>query len=178
MAPRIRIPAHVAGYSLALIPGIAYAYYWKENHLSDEDLEEKLKENYASKIQGSKEKKQDMVKFFEAMKNQNDPDQEQKMQQVLYGGKGDIKRHYAVDEKLYGTEEGAKLAEEAKKQKEVPAKKKKKRKKQRTSSDSNDEQAREQSVSDRSTTKHVATGILALGVLGGLSFIIGGRKSQ
>lgn len=138
-----------------------------------------MKENYASKIQGSKEKKQDMVKFFESMKNHNDPEQEKKMRQVLYGGKGDIKRHYAVDEKLYGTEEGAKLAEEAKKEKELPTKRRK-RKKQRKSSDSKDEEAKEKklSVSSTSTTKHLVSGMLALGVLGGVSFIIGGKKSK
>jgi hypothetical protein len=140
-----------------------------------------LKENYASKIQGSKEKKQDMVKFFESMKNHNDPDQEKKMRQVLYGGKGDIKRHYAVDEKLYGTEEGAKLAEEAKKEKEFPTKRKK-RKKQRKSSatkdDDDEAKEKELSVLGRSTTKHVVSGMLALGVLGGVSFIIGGKKSK
>ena len=48
-----------------------------------------------------------MVQFFSAMKDK-DPDQEQKMQQVLNGGRGDKKRHYAVDEALYGTEEGVK----------------------------------------------------------------------
>lgn len=42
-----------------------------------------------------------MVKFFQAMKESN-PEHEQKMMQVLHGGKGDMKRHYAVDNELYG----------------------------------------------------------------------------
>jgi hypothetical protein len=125
-----------------------------------------------------------MVKFFEAMKNQNDPEQEQKMRQVLYGGRGDIKRHYAVDEKLYGTEEGAKLAEEAQRKTEVAVKMKQKKKQRKTSDSNKDEieakrtSTSEDTISDRSAIKNVATGMLAIGVLGGLSLLIGGKRSQ
>ena len=80
-----------------------------------------------------------MVKFFQAMKDPNDhPEQDKKMMQVLHGGRGDIKRHYAVDEKLYGTEEGVVKKKEAEevllqdvgeKQKKKLKKKKRKRKK-------------------------------------------------
>eukprot|EP01083_Nonionella_stella_P298199 1012436_1 len=108
MAPRIRIPAHVFGYSLATVPAIAYAMYWKRNHKSDEEFEKMLLESSRNKslIDGSRDKKQNMVSFFDAMKD-GDPEQEARMSQVLYGGKGDIKRHHAVDKSLYGTEEGA-----------------------------------------------------------------------
>jgi hypothetical protein len=96
---------------------VSIAMYWKRNHKSDQELEEILKENYSTKIQGNRDKKEQMVKFFAAMKDPSaNPEQEKKMQEVLYGGKGDIKRHYAVDEKLYGTQEGVetrrKIAEE------------------------------------------------------------------
>eukprot|EP00554_Chaetoceros_debilis_P012338 CAMPEP_0194117680 /NCGR_PEP_ID=MMETSP0150-20130528/32331_1 /TAXON_ID=122233 /ORGANISM="Chaetoceros debilis, Strain MM31A-1" /LENGTH=168 /DNA_ID=CAMNT_0038808799 /DNA_START=53 /DNA_END=556 /DNA_ORIENTATION=+ len=108
MAPRIRIPAHVFGYTLATVPAIAYAMYWKKNHKSDEEFEKMLLESSRNKslIDGSRDKKQNMVSFFDAMKD-GDPEQEARMNQVLYGGKGDIKRHYAIDKSLYGTEEGA-----------------------------------------------------------------------
>ncbi len=90
------------------------AMYWQKNHKSDEDLEKILEENTANKalIQNSRDKKQDMVNFFESMKN-SDTTQESKMREVLYGGRSDMKRHYRVDESLYGTEEGARLAKEA-----------------------------------------------------------------
>lgn len=102
---------------------VSTAMYWKRNHKSDQELEEILKENYSTKIQGNRDKKEQMVKFFAAMKDPSaNPEQEKKMQEVLYGGKGDIKRHYAVDEKLYGTQEGVetrrKIAEEEQKMKQ------------------------------------------------------------
>ena len=82
------------------------------------------------------DKKDDMVKFFAAMKDpSSNPDQEKKMREVLYGGRGEKKRHYAVDENLYGTLEGVekrKMAEEEQEQKQKLKnidKKKKKRKK-------------------------------------------------
>lgn len=78
------------------------------------------------------DKKQNMVSFFDAMKD-GDPEQEAKMNQVLYGGKGDIKRHHAIDEKLYGTVEGAEqqrmAVEAAAEEQSSRAIKKKKRKK-------------------------------------------------
>eukprot|EP00979_Chaetoceros_neogracilis_P000920 scaffold187_cov266-Chaetoceros_neogracile.AAC.50 len=132
MAPRLRVPAHVFGYSIAIMPAVGYAIYWKRNHQTDEEIEKVLGENYTKNIQGSREKKQDMVKFFAAMKDPTaNREQEMKMREVLYGGKGEKKRHYAVDESLYGTEEGLeqrKLAEQQNENKKKSKKKKRRRK--------------------------------------------------
>jgi hypothetical protein len=88
--------------------------YWKKNHDSDEEFETKLREKYSNKIQTNKDKKQDMVKFFKAMQDPNtNPEQEAKMMQVLHGGKGEMKRHYAIDANLYGTQEGVQKRKEA-----------------------------------------------------------------
>eukprot|EP00553_Chaetoceros_curvisetus_P013295 CAMPEP_0204636970 /NCGR_PEP_ID=MMETSP0717-20131115/35366_1 /ASSEMBLY_ACC=CAM_ASM_000666 /TAXON_ID=230516 /ORGANISM="Chaetoceros curvisetus" /LENGTH=195 /DNA_ID=CAMNT_0051656215 /DNA_START=40 /DNA_END=627 /DNA_ORIENTATION=+ len=195
MPPRIKIPAHVFGYSLATIPGVAYAIYWKQNHKSDEDLEKILLENQANKalIEGSRDKKQNMVKFFEGMKD-GDMKQESKMREVLYGGKGDMKRHYRVDETLYGTEEGARLAKEAQAQaegkgeqqvatqesgeKRKKRRKKGKRKKKKKAVDDNENTDATADTSQQQ--RHViATGAAAGTIaLAALIFLGGGKRSQ
>jgi hypothetical protein len=150
--PTIKVPVHVFLFSLASVPGIAYAMYWKKNHETDEEFESKLRENYGTKIEGSKDKKAEMVKFFQAMKDPNaNPEQDKKMMSVLHGGKGDIKRHYAVDESLYGTEEGVLKRKEAEEgllvnsdgsnetKKKKKKKKNRKRKKKQESNNNNDD---------------------------------------
>lgn len=71
-----------------------------------------LRKNYSNNIEGSKAKRQEMSTFLQGIKNPN-ADTEKKLAEVLQGGKGETKRHYAVDESLYGTEEGVRLRKEA-----------------------------------------------------------------
>jgi len=109
-----KIPAHVFGYTLATIPGIMYALYYRRNHQSDEEFEEMLRQNYSNNIEGSKAKRQEMASFLQGIQNPNsNADTERKMAEVLKGGRGEARRHYAVDESLYGTEEGVRLRKEA-----------------------------------------------------------------
>lgn len=55
-----------------------------------------------------------MASFLQGIQNPNsNADTERKMAEVLKGGRGEAKRHYAVDESLYGTEEGVRLRKEA-----------------------------------------------------------------
>lgn len=56
-----------------------------------------------------------MTQFLQNIKDPttSNPQHEQMMQEVLLGGRGQQKRHYAVDKTIYGTEEGAKLQKEA-----------------------------------------------------------------
>ncbi len=55
-----------------------------------------------------------MVKFFSALKDpKSNPEQEEKLKMLLQGGKGEIKRQHAVDDKLYGTEEGVRIKNES-----------------------------------------------------------------
>lgn len=77
-----------------------------------------------------------MIQFFEAMKEGN-MKQEEKMLEVLYGGRGDMKRHYAVDDKLYGTEQG--LMQQKKAAEVADARVQKKKKKLRQKDKSGDE---------------------------------------
>jgi hypothetical protein len=90
------------------------AIYYKRNHQSDEEFEEMLRKNYSNNIEGSKAKRQEFSTFLQGIKDPtNSADTEKKMEEVLRGGRGESKRHYAVDKELYGTEEGVRLRKEA-----------------------------------------------------------------
>lgn len=102
---RIRIPAHVFGYSLAIIPVVYFGYYYQSNKASDADFEEELRKNYSHNIQASQSNRAEMVKVVEALKRGN-VSKDKRIDEMLHAGKGDKKRHYPVDEKYYGTEEG------------------------------------------------------------------------
>ena len=91
MAPRI--PAHVFGYSLASIPGIMYALYYKRNVQTDEEFEEMLRKNYSSNIESSKSKREDMKQFMSGIKDPgSDQGTERRMAEALAGGRGQAKR--------------------------------------------------------------------------------------
>lgn len=74
-----------------------------------------LKKNYSNNIEGSKAKRQEFSTFLQGMKDpSSNANAEKKMGEVLRGGRGETKRHYAVNEELYGTDEGVRLRKEAK----------------------------------------------------------------
>ena len=134
-----KIPAHVFGYTLATIPGVMYAIYYKRNHQSDEEFEDMLRKNYANNIEGSRAKRQEMATFLQGIKDPNsNADTEAKMAEVLKGGRGESKRHYAVDESLYGTEEGVRLRHEAEEEQKSQSRKKDARNRGSTSSKTKD----------------------------------------
>ena len=73
-----------------------------------------LKKNYSNNIEGSKAKRQEFSTFLQGIKDpSSNANAEKKMGEVLRGGRGETKRHYAVNEELYGTEEGVRLRKEA-----------------------------------------------------------------
>lgn len=158
------------------------AIYWKRNHKTDEELEEILKESHGSKIQGNREKKQDMVKFFAAMKDPTgNPQQEQRMREVLYGGKGDKKRHYAVDDSLYGTDEGVEKRMEA----EATLKRKKKKRKKKKKKAVDDELDTDVSKGPPTDNKNImfegksvaVAGTMGVGILALVALSISGKRS-
>jgi len=171
------------------MPAVAYAMYWQRNHQTDEEIEKVLEENYTKNIQGNREKKQEMVNFFAAMKDPAaNPEQDKKMKEVLYGGRGEKKRHYAVDESLYGTEEGLekrKLAEEDGKKKVVKKKKKKKKKKKDVDSDGDekvkmkevDEGLEESGSAGFAMEKKSVAAVGAVGVLALAALLVGNKRS-
>lgn len=134
-----------------------------------------------------------MVKFFQAMKNPNtDPNHDVKLQEVLKGGRGDKKRHFAVDKKLYGTEEGVQKRKEAeeeveKKQEKKKAMKKKKKvkNKRKKEDDDNHEQTEQQrqlqkddSTSMMPTAKQATATAVGVGALALVATLMSGRKSS
>ena len=73
-----------------------------------------LRKNYSNNIEGSKAKRQEFSTFLQGVKDPNsNANTEMKMEEVLRGGRGETKRHYAVNRELYGTEEGIRLRKEA-----------------------------------------------------------------
>ena len=154
-------------------------------------------------VQCIQDKKQDMVKFFQAMKDpSSNTEQEAKMMEVLKGGKGDIKRHYAVDDKLYGTEEGVVKRKEAedelnqiesekkmKKEKIVKKKNKKnknkiKQKKEQIDHDVDDDRGEdkighnESSIKNLPSTQQAVVSVAAVGALAIIASLVGGKKGS
>jgi hypothetical protein len=103
--PAFRIPSHVAAYSLLFAPAFLFwAYYDKYN--KPEELEETLKENYKDHIRRSQAGNKHMAEFFDHAIRNKDGSVDSQLDSVYKAGKGEMKRHYAVDKKLYGTAEG------------------------------------------------------------------------
>ena len=111
------------------------------------------------------------------------------MQKVLLGGRGQQKRLYAVDEEIYGTEEGAKLQKEAaavdSSGKKIIKKKKNKQKKKKKRKDENDDDEGVTLASDIATNstdssvrlKQSVAGVVVAGTLAaGISMLLGGGK--
>ena len=127
-----------------------------------------------------------MNAFLQSMKDPNS-DQQKQIQKVLLGGRGQQKRLYSVDETIYGTEEGAKLQQEAQ---QKAMKKKKNRRDKETASD---EEGINSLVGNRNLTSGNSSGqdrnlrvvsqsVAAVAVVGalaaaGASFLLGGKRS-
>mmetsp|Transcript_4384 Transcript_4384/g.6316 ORF Transcript_4384/g.6316 Transcript_4384/m.6316 type:complete len:166 (+) Transcript_4384:120-617(+) len=123
MSSRFKIPAHVFFYSIALAPACLYAFYYNRNKPKDEDFEELLRERYSHNINNSSSKRAEMHQFVDAIKAGKSSE---KMDEVLYAGKGKMKRQHRVDDRYYGKVEGVRVKDEAvsKKQQEKKPKKK------------------------------------------------------
>ena len=117
-----------------------------------------------------------MSNFLQNIKDPNS-DHQKKMDAVLLGGKGQQKRLYAVDETIYGTEEGAKLQLEAQQKADMKKKKKKRRKKKKNEVDDNvDADIGSSSVV---SVKQSVIGVAAVGALAATaSLFLGGKRSQ
>mmetsp|Transcript_5958 Transcript_5958/g.9369 ORF Transcript_5958/g.9369 Transcript_5958/m.9369 type:complete len:115 (-) Transcript_5958:278-622(-) len=114
-----------------------------------------------------------MSTFLQNIKDPNS-DQQKKMDQILLGGRGQIVRVHAVDEKIYGTEEAVKLQKEA--QQKAKKGKRKRKKKKRSNAEDEGELENGQQIS------HVKQSVAAVAVVGalaaGASFFLGGKRSQ
>ena len=168
--PRIRIPVHVFVYTIAFLPGCAYAYHWYKNAPSNEEHEAQLREKYAHHIEASKDKHGNMTTFLQGMKDPNNKEQQARMAEVLRGGRGVHKRYAPVDESQYGTEEGAQrqMIEMDKTKKKV----KKKKVKSGAKASSDEESVQRQTVMKQSVAAVAFAGLLAAGA----SVFLGGKR--
>ena len=127
----------------------------------------------------TQEKHTQMSNFLQNIKDPNS-DHQKKMDAVLLGGKGQQKRLYAVDETIYGTEEGAKLQLEAqlKAENDMKKKKRKRRKKKKNEVD-DDVDADIDTSSSVISVKQSVIGMAAVGALAATaSLFLGGKRSQ
>ena len=119
-----------------------------------------------------------MSNFLQNIKDPNS-DHQRKMDAVLLGGKGQQKRLYAVDETIYGTEEGAKLQLEAHQKADMKKKKKKKRRKKKKSEVEDHVDTDIGSSSSVISVKQSVLGVAAVGALAATaSLLLGGKRSQ
>lgn len=165
--PKFKIPVHVFVYTVAFLPGAAYAFYWYKNAPSDDEHEANLREKYSHHIQASKEKHDNMTKFLQGMRDPNNKEQQARMAEVLRGGRGEIKRLHAVDESLYGTGESSKRQSP-----EIKKKKKKKKKAQAVELTADEDSIRRQKVIKQSVAAVAVAGVVAACA----SFFLGGKR--
>jgi hypothetical protein len=164
--PKFKIPVHVFVYTVAFLPGAAYAFYWYKNAPSDDEHEANLREKYSHHIQASKEKHDNMTKFLQGMRDPNNKEQQARMAEVLRGGRGEIKRLHAVDESLYGT------GESSKRQSPEMKKKKKKKKAQGVELTADEDSIRRQKVIKQSVAAVAVAGVVAACA----SIFLGGKR--
>jgi hypothetical protein len=141
-----------------------------------------------------------MTQFLQNIKDPNNQQQQQRMNEVLLGGRGQQKRLHAVDDSIYGTEEGAKLQKEAQEEKNSisssskmiqQGRMKKKRKKKDLNNEGTDgnesggdvtgKGAKDNTMLDRDRRlkQSVAGLVIAGAVAAGVSiFLGGGRRSS
>lgn len=145
-----------------------------------------LQKNHDNKNIYAQEKHESMSKFLQGIKDQN-KDQEDKLAQILRGGKGQQKRLHSVDKNIYGTEEGAKLQKEASSAAQKTAgekSKKKKNKKKDGSSEGKEDNDLQQlgEMQQSSSIDRVKQSVAVMAVVGtvaaGASFFLGGKRSQ
>jgi hypothetical protein len=157
-------------YTIAFLPGAAYAYHWYKNAPSDEEHEANLREKYGHHIEASREKHESMSKFLQGMNDPNNKEMQARVAQVLRGGRGEKKRLHAVDQGLYGTDEGAKRQM----QEMDKTKRKAKRKKEKESAAASPDEIsiRKQQVIKQSVAAVAVAGVLAAGA----SVFFGGKR--
>lgn len=189
-----------SSHSSIIIILLRAAYHWYKNAPTDEEFEKELSKNYSHNIQSSREKHEQMTQFLQNIKDPNNQQQQQRMNEVLLGGRGQQKRLHAVDDSIYGTEEGAKLQKEAQEEKNSisssskmiqQGRMKKKRKKKdlnnegtdgnESGGDVTDKGAKDNTMLDRDRRlkQSVAGLVIAGAVAAGVSiFLGGGRRSS
>ena len=127
-----------------------------------------------------------MVRIVQGIKKPgDDPEMEEKFSEVLFGGKGSKKRHYAVDEKLYGTVEGINQRDQADEKRKMRGKKKKRPKHKNEKEEAKEEQNAEKMKNSVEVgkvsleeNKNSVIALFAIGTLAaGVGILFGGKRS-
>jgi hypothetical protein len=123
----IQIPAHTMTFTVLFIPCALLAVYMMSYGPSEEDVNEEVRARYGNNVQ-VQEKNQALKEFFV---NAEKGIEDQRFQQVLYGGKGEKKRFHAVDKELYGTEQGVIVKQQVSEEIQQTVEEKKRRRKEK-----------------------------------------------
>lgn len=190
--PKVKIPAQVFVFSLLLIPVAGFTMYAQRYGPEEEELEEEIRKRYAPDIAKSQRNNEAMQEFFQhAIKNPGDGTEDDRLAQVLYGGKGEKKRFHAVDKELYGTREGVeerkRVQEELKHQAEEKKKRRKRRKQKQQEEVAvvrSENKKKEEKPETKETKKGISVDvtqiatIAAVGTIAALAgFLAGGRRN-
>jgi hypothetical protein len=174
--PAFRIPSHVAAYSLLFSPAILFWVYYDRNN-KPEELEETLKENYKDHIRRSQAGNKNMAEFFKHAIHNPDGAVDTQIDEVFKAGKGEVKRQYAVDKKLYGTSEGVaerkRMEAELKEQRRQMKKKKRQQAAGGSAGDDKKKTEGEPKSVERKTIQLDATQVAAVTVLAGAAALVG-----
>jgi hypothetical protein len=122
----IQIPAHVLTFTILFIPCTILAIYVSSYGPNDEMVQQKVREKYGNNRM-VQEKNAALKEFFI---NAEQGIEDERLQQVLYGGKGEKKRLHAIDTELYGTEHGVIVKEQTINEIQTNIQEKKQRKKE------------------------------------------------
>lgn len=174
--PRIRIPSHVAAFTLLFLPVLAFTAYASQYGQTEEELEQEISSRYQRDVNLAKGRSKDMAAVLQRAFQHDDKKMDQQLDELIRSGAGGKKRMYSVDDKLYGTAEGTQAREKAEQQQQKKLKKKKRNKAQ-TANELPVEKTESQTQANLINAKSVAavTGVAAAAVIAGV--FLGGRKS-
>jgi len=99
--PPIKIQAHVAAFSLALMPSVFYAIHYFRNHKSDEEFEDMLRKNYSENIDRQRVQTQKFVNVVQNIKSgKTDSETDTDLSRLLRAGKDEVKKRRNFEEIL------------------------------------------------------------------------------
>lgn len=184
--PLFQIPAHLAAFTLLLLPVAVYtAFFYTGRDDRREELEEKIRARYGDDhVHVASTNNRKFAEFYQSAILSDE--QDARIQKVLYAGKGEKKRFHTIDPELYGTEKGVVERNRVEQERLAATKRRKeKRKKQQQDSEGKEEEQTKETASaelassnlpflNSQTASVAAVGILAAAV----GFILGGRRNS
>jgi hypothetical protein len=123
----VQIPAHTLTFTVLFIPCAFLTIYMLNYGPDQERVNEEIRAKYGNNVQ-VQQRNQALREFFI---NAEQGVEDQRLQQVLYGGKGEKKRFHAVDKELYGTEQGVVVKQQVTEEIQQTVEEKKRRRKEK-----------------------------------------------